>query len=132
MKLNDYSGLNEEILESIIFDIVLYEKFSILSEIGLPYNGIGSLTSIQSRILNKETVIPKNNLIILDLAGNPVIKKINDNELKEKAAILTILDAFNGISGLGYHYSICRGDVIKNRDVEYLLRINHAGRRYIS
>jgi hypothetical protein len=53
LKLKFFPDLNKEILESIIFDVVLSEKFPIISGIVLPYHGVGSLTSIQSRILGR-------------------------------------------------------------------------------
>jgi len=46
---------------------------------------------------------------------------------KEKAAILSLLETFNTISNLGFIGS----KVHAYSDVEYALRINHAGRRIV-
>jgi len=54
------------------------------------------------------------------------MKKVKE-DLKEKAAILSLLETFNTISSLGHLGK--EGHAYS--DVEYALRINHAGRRLV-
>jgi hypothetical protein len=119
------STFSEEEFGTFFFDIL--SDFSELRELKVAYCGIKSLTGIENRILlYGSTAIPQNNLRVLDLRViNPVASKIEENDPKEKSALLTILNTFTGISRVG-------GIVSFPLDVEYLLRINHAGRKYIS
>ena len=82
--------------------------------------------------------MPDNNLRRLDLRHNPVEKhmmifdgnssKSNiTKDPKEKAAVLSLLDTFNGISNIGISEYSCL-----DPDIEYVLRINHAGRKYMT
>jgi hypothetical protein len=122
--------LKDEDLGTLLLDLVL--KFPNLKELDL--GKIESLTGIERIILKKLSsgaVILKNCLTRLDLrygtSINQHIKKRKDP--KEKAALLTILNTFNGISSIGTCYGNVHGC---SSDVEYLLRINHAGRKYIT
>jgi len=73
-------------------------------------------------------IIPDNcRLRKLNLALNPVKFKIRDgDDSNENEALLTILNKFNEISDLG---QLSCGSC---SEVEYLLRINHIGRKFIT
>ena len=83
---------------------------------------------IASRIIKlrstDEMAIPDNCLRKLNLVYNRVRQKILRGDSKEKEALLTILNTFNEIS-------FCSRESCGS-DVEYLLRINHAGRKFIA
>ncbi|MGK3762438.1 MAG: hypothetical protein ACI8RD_014756, partial [Bacillariaceae sp.] len=124
--------LNENDLELLLFDV--RPKFPDLHEINVVMNQIKSLLGVEDRFnqlqavsLSRNVQTNNNNLRKLNLSLNPVF---NDKNPKEKAALLTLLDTFNGISNLGRGLGT-NGDVY-DPDVEHILRINHAGRKYIS
>ena len=64
-------------------------------------------------------------LRLLDISGNPMMEKIEDDP-KEKEAMLSLLETFNSI----YNLEGCSVHSYDS-DVEYALRINHAGRRIV-
>ena len=121
------SEVKEEGLETLLFDIL--PRFPNLTTIHIPFNRIESLQMIASRIKLRSTdeimSIPDNSLRKLKLYCNPVLEKIRDDQ-KEKDALMTILNAFSEISSLGSPCSI------NGLDVDYLLRINQAGRKFIT
>jgi hypothetical protein len=80
---------------------------------------------IMNSIKNEASFLPSTSLRVLDIHNNPVFKKIKEDP-DEKAAVLSLLGTFSGISNLGgYHKSDY------DSDIEYALRINHAGRRIV-
>ena len=87
---------------------------------------------IASRIKQTQTpmAIPDICLRKLGIVYNPVYRymKIQKDDPKEEKALLTIVNAFDEIC--------CLGTYDDNHelypDVEYLLRINHAGRKFIT
>jgi len=85
-----------------------------------------SLSASASSLL-QTTMLPDNNLRILNLDRNPVTKKIHRNDCKEKDALMALLDTFNAIYGLGKHV----GMEEYAPDLEHMLRINHAGRKFV-
>jgi len=124
--------LKEGGLENLLFDVL--PRFPNLQEIGLDYNQIESFQKIASRIKQTHTpmAIPDNCLRKLGVfANNPVylhVIKIQNCNPKEKEALLTILNAFDEICCLG----TCYDNQELSPDVEYVLRINHAGRKFIT
>lgn len=118
------STFKDEEFGTIFFDIL--SDFSELRELNVPFCKIEGLTGIENAILLLSgTSIPQNHLGVLDLRGNPVANKIKEDDPKEKSALMTILNTFTGISRVG-------GIQPYPSEVEYLLKINHAGRKFIS
>lgn len=129
LKLTNFP-LDEEDIETILFDIL--PRFPKLHKLDIGINEIKSLKSIESRIKRSRTALPENCLRELSHLNSGVRDLINDNP-EEKAAFLTILNTFDGISSLqccGYDINYERHECAP--DVQYLLRINHAGRKYIT
>ena len=140
------SELNEADLEILMFDI--RERFPNLRKIDVRSNNIQSLVGIEDRIKkirssssssSSRLVLSNNNLHELNLRQNDsilesVICNTNWNTKtkgpREKSALLTLLNTFNGISNLCY--DLCYEAKSYDPDVEYALRINHAGRTFIS
>ena len=118
--------LKEEGLENLLFDIL--PRFPNLQEIEVDYNEIRSLQMIASRIKQTQMAIPDNCLRKLVIVYNTVDAKIQNDDPKEKEALLTIINAFDEICCLGSYDD----DQEYSPDVEYLLRINHAGRKFIT
>ena len=143
--------LNEHDLYRLVFEF-RSRLFTKLHTINVTSNGIKSLRGIvdktkklqlaasssSSSSSSLEAMMPDNNLRTLDLRHNPVEKHmmiIDGNssksnitkDPKEKAAVLSLLDTFNGISNIG----IAAYDGL-DPDIEYVLRINHAGRKYMT
>lgn len=105
--------LNEGDLERLLFDIL--PRFSNMHTLDLEYNPIKSLRGIEDRIKkldrisassssppssSSKTVIPGNNNAALSKVSNNLREKVK-HDPKEEAALITILDAFDGI------YHIC-------------------------
>ena len=124
LKLLDFQccQLKEEGLETLLFDVL--PRFPILRELEVFHSEIESLRAIESRIKQSNYAIPENRLRKLDFYMNPVIEKLNDDP-KEKYAFMTILNTFNEISYVKFWCDEY------GPDIEYLLRINHAGRKFI-
>ena len=146
------SELNEADLEILMFDI--RERFPNIRKIDVMSNNIESLVGIEDRIKKirssssslSQSVLSSNNLHELNLIDNDsILDGVIDNpnwhlgygtpnttkDPKEKSALLTLLNMFNGISNL-----CCRSTNYDPKsyypDFEYALRINHAGRTFIS
>jgi hypothetical protein len=146
------SELNEADLEILMFDI--RERFPNIRKIDVMSNNIESLVGIEDRIKKirssssslSQLVLSSNNLHELNLIDNDsILDGVIDNpnwhlgygtpnttkDPKEKSALLTLLNMFNGISNL-----CCRSTNYDPKsyypDFEYALRINHAGRTFIS
>ncbi|OEU08726.1 hypothetical protein FRACYDRAFT_249628 [Fragilariopsis cylindrus CCMP1102] len=121
-----YCKLNEDDLKRLLFEI--RERFPNLHTLGINCNNIESLCGIGDRI-KQVPFIPNNKLLRLNLNRNPIFKQIcvplnATKDPKEIAALVTLLDKFDGISNLGA-YS-CQKYEPK---IEYALRINIAGRK---
>ena len=137
------SILDEKDLEILMFEI--RERFPNLRTLDISGNKIKSLCGIHDRIkkirsssssssssssrsvlsgnnLLRELNLKDNYLVLDDVIKNSIPRTKKDH--KEKSALLTILDTFYGISNLGYGSTY-------DPDVEYALRINHAGRKII-
>lgn len=118
--------LKKEGLKTLLFNI-LPRFFPNLRELLVRDNEIESLQTIEMSIskndISPKRHIPDNSLRRLILHGNPVFEKMKNGDHKEKDALLTILNTFNEISYIG---ESC------GSDVEYLLRINHAGRKFVT
>ena len=125
-----YDHLTEEDLETILFEIL--PRFPNVDKLEIAMCEIKSLRAIESRIKRSRTALPKNSLRALGTFQSNARSLIFDNP-EENAAFLTILNTFDGICSLQ-----CNGwdiDYVKHEcapDVQYLLRINHAGRKYIT
>jgi len=65
-------------------------------------------------------------LQVLNLNRNPILTNIVKDP-KEREALLTILNTFNAVFNIGRY-----GEVYFGPEVEHLLRINHAGRKFIA
>ena len=87
---------------------------------------------IASRIKQTQTpmAIPDICLRKLGIVYNPVYRymKIQKDDPKEEKALLTIVNAFDEICCLATYNDLRE----YSTDVEYLLRINHAGRTFIT
>jgi len=116
--------LNDNQLETILFEIV--PKFRNISTLRLVGNEIQSVQSIVDRVKSDDkTCIVSKSIRHLDLRKSPVMNKMKEDP-KEKTAILSFLQTFNTVCNLGG----CEvGDY--DPDVEYALRINHAGRSIV-
>lgn len=151
----DGCGLNESDLERIIFEILpLYPNIWNLS---FNFNDVKSLRPILDRIdrLEQEHEMPSSSsssnsamaimpeeyrLSRLDLCCNPVwtqydaFRDEREKDPSEKDALLTLLGKFNRISNIGYEdYDIVMDkEIAIDPDIEYILRINHAGRKYLT
>jgi hypothetical protein len=113
--------LTEEFLETILCD----DKFPNICEVDFSHSEISSYKRIGDRILDPSRVsFPKNCLRKLHTNHADLI--LNDKDPKENAALVTILNTFNGISFLTTTFQNT------DSEVEYLLRINHAGRKFIT
>jgi len=115
--------LSEYDLETILFDLL--PQLPGLRSLDFSRGEIGTFTTIENRIKRSGTTIPNNGLREFNLWGNPVVRPLlyGPRALKEKAALKTILNTFTEISSIG----ICCYDP----GIQYLLAINHAGRKFI-
>ncbi|OEU23307.1 hypothetical protein FRACYDRAFT_233479 [Fragilariopsis cylindrus CCMP1102] len=135
--------LNDDDLKQLVFEI--RERFPNLHTLNVSFNNIKSLCGISDRI-KQDPSIPNNELCKLNLRLNPIWKQIcgkynpiwkqiyDDDgggdtlnatkDPKEIAALVTVLDKFDGISNLGAHSSHKY-----EPKIEYALRINIAGRK---
>jgi hypothetical protein len=113
--------MDRNIFETLCSKIV--PKLTDLSMLNLEGNRIESIQPIMGRMKSSTTFLPFKSLRSVDLSGNPIMKKMKEDP-KEKVAILSLLKSYNTIHSLG-----C-GDFDANydSDIEYVLRINHAGR----
>ena len=135
-------NLNEIDLERLMFEI--RQRFTKLHTININRNDVRSLRGIEDRIKRISSsasssgsiMFRDNNLRSLGLGSNPVLQVHTEsnsvskslvvtNDPKEKVALLTIIDAF-GISSLDLS-----PDQKYEPDVEHILRINHAGKKFI-
>ena len=126
-----YCRMNEDDLETLLFNVL--PRFPNLREISLHSNGIESLQKVERRIKHQSSSqlgILENRLCKLNLDVNPVVKNLDGNDPKEKTALLTILNAFHEISSLGIYRKIFMDTY--SPDIEYLLRINQTGRKFIT
>jgi hypothetical protein len=137
-----HCNLNEIDLERLMFEI--RQRFTELHTINISRNDVKSLRGIEDRIKRISSsasssgsiMIRDNNLRCLGLGYNPVLQVHTESnsvsksmvvttDPKEKVALLTIVDAF-GISSLDLS-----PDQKYEPDVEHILRINHAGKKFI-
>ena len=121
------SEFTEEHLEDFLFNI-MPTTMSQLHTLDLWSNHIQSVTKIAVRCKKEEQQrrqqqsLNTNTLTYLDLHCNPVMI-LSKTDPKEREGLVTVLNTFKNISSLGasrtgqYH-----------PDIEYLLRINQAGR----
>jgi hypothetical protein len=134
--------LTNDSLKTVMIDVL--PKFTKLSVINLCVNLIESVQPIMNIINNNNgedskelyvTPSPKSQLRDLYLSYNPIFKNMKDDPV-EKMAMLSFLQTFNTICNLGGSklsineiYNPQMGEY--DRDIEYALRINHAGRSII-
>ncbi|OEU14844.1 hypothetical protein FRACYDRAFT_241401 [Fragilariopsis cylindrus CCMP1102] len=110
-----------------------------LSELDLNWNEIQAIQPpIVERNNNDDTdteFVPSKQLYILKLEGNPIMSKnVIDDPEQEQTAMLSFLTTLNNtIYNLGRRKGsyIGTGNVGYDPNIEYNLRINHAGRRRI-
>ncbi|OEU07433.1 hypothetical protein FRACYDRAFT_251238 [Fragilariopsis cylindrus CCMP1102] len=117
------------LMEQDSFEILMLEivpKFRDLKSLNLQNNNIKSFLPIVDSIKNDTTFVPSKSLRVLNLNRNDVLEKMEDDPI-EKAALLCLLGTFNAID------NVVGGpvDFLDDSDVEYALRINHAGRRIV-
>jgi hypothetical protein len=112
-------------LETIMLKI--RPKFENLSKLYLFNNKIQIIHHIVNKIKNNDDaeLLPSKSFRILDLYGNPIFKMMKDYP-EEKTAMLTFLQSWCSIHNIG-GYERSNYD----SDIEYALRINHAGRSNI-
>ena len=124
------SSIDDSRLETLLFDII--PRFPNMSNLDLSKtNGIRSLQSIAARIKNDDrNFVVSKSIRRLNLSHNPVIKKLENDDPKEKAALMTLLQTFKSIYYLGFFTD--RFGFFFGYDLEYILRINHAGRRVMN
>ncbi|OEU06156.1 hypothetical protein FRACYDRAFT_256201 [Fragilariopsis cylindrus CCMP1102] len=115
----------QESFEILILEIV--PKFRDLRSLDLSRNRIKSFLPIVDSIKNDRTFVPSKSLRVLNVRSNPVFKKMKDDPI-ETAAMLSFLGIFNTIHSFGERLG---RDLYYDSDVEYALRINHAGRRIV-
>ena len=123
--------LNEDDLKRLVFEI--RERFPNLHTLDISCNNIESVCGIGDRI-KQVKLIPNNKLLKLNLMQNPIREQICDDgdgdtpnvtkDPKEIAALVTLLETFDGISNLGAYSS-----QKYEPKIEYALRINIAGRK---
>jgi hypothetical protein len=146
------NGLNGIDLDRIIFEILpLYPK---IRKLDFSFNDVKSLRPILDRIdrLEREHKMPSSSnstmaiipeeyrLSRLNLLSNPVWKHYHafrderEKDSNEKDVLLTILDKFTRISIIGSdEYGVGMGrEIAIDPDIEYILRINHAGRKFLT
>jgi hypothetical protein len=114
------------LLETLMVEIV--PKFPDLTALDLQRNKIESVQPTVDRIINKDDkprIIPKS-LCIVDLRGNPVMTKMKKGDSKENSALIRFLQIFSTVYNLE---GSKKSDYCS--DLEYALRINHAGGRTI-
>ncbi|OEU11711.1 hypothetical protein FRACYDRAFT_244834 [Fragilariopsis cylindrus CCMP1102] len=126
--------LNEDDLKRLVFEI--RERFPNLHTLDISCNNIESLCGIGDRI-KQIKLIPNNKLLKLNLNHNPIRKQMCDDgdgdtlnvtkDPKEIAALVTLLEKFDGISNLGVYSS-----QKYEPKIEYVLRINKAGRKELT
>jgi len=120
--------------------IHLVPKFRNLSIVDLSGNLIESVQPIMNIINNNNgedvTPPPKSQLRVLNLSCNPIFKNMKDDPV-EKMAMLSFLQTFDTICNLGGSRKLFIREINNpqmgeyDRDIEYALRINHAGRSII-
>jgi hypothetical protein len=136
------SNLNSEDFKLLMSDLV--PRFKKLSTLDLSYNEIGCVGCDDAEIV-------RSSLRVLNLCGNPVFKNMNHDQVG-KTAMLNFLKINNTVHNLGgfkrdgrydppvgdslqlYHFgpgvhSIIDGSAGDyDSEIEYALRLNHAGR----
>lgn len=137
-------------LESVLFDIV--PRFKNLQELAVVIMraGLCDLRSIERRLKESRAPLPSNCLRTLCLRSYeylPVKTNIGGfvaDHPEEKAAMISILNSFDGICNLSGGGDWDPGDeddepnihpatsLANDRDIQYLLTINRAGRKYIT
>ena len=120
--------LDDKCLETLLLDIL--PKVPNVSSLDLEGNNIKSVRAIIDRIKSDETCFVSKSIRCLKIEHNPILEKMEDNP-KEKASILSFLRTFNTIFKLfDGHLQDEEGNSFDS-DVEYALRINHAGRSIV-
>ncbi|VEU36052.1 unnamed protein product [Pseudo-nitzschia multistriata] len=120
----DSSKLNDRQLETLLIDVL--PSFSSVNYLNLYRNKIQSCQSVVNRIHKDDGIrfVP-NSIVAASFRGNPIEETIRSDR-REKSAMLSLLKTFSTIINLGKFHE---GDY--DPDVEYALRINHAGRSII-
>ena len=111
--------IDDTMLRTILTKVV--PKFPNLSILDLRYNNIERIQSIVNEVEDDSTL---GGLQVLDIYGNPVMEKLQ-NDPMEKAAMLSLLGACNSLYNIGGSSE----DTHLGSDIEYAMKINHAGRR---
>ena len=140
--------LKERDLERLLYEI--QPLFPNLHTMDVWNNGIRSLRGIEDRTKQMMTSSSSNNLRRLNLGRNPVLNHatirddVNSHDDRspntardpmEKVALLTLLDTFKGISNIGHCLKMNLGRHVRvyqyDPEIEYVLRINQAGRKFM-
>jgi len=117
--------LNDNQLETLLFEVL--PRFPNMNSLDLILNEIQSVESVVDRLRSDKTCFISKSIRYLNLQHNPIMKKMMiEGDPKETAAILSFLQTFNTVCNLGG----CKGGDY-DPDVEYALRINHAGRNIV-
>ncbi|OEU06938.1 hypothetical protein FRACYDRAFT_265309 [Fragilariopsis cylindrus CCMP1102] len=123
--------LNDQDLETLVLDIL--PSFPNISSLNLFANEIHSIKPILDRIKDDVTFSPSKSIRIMNLINNPITEKMKKYPM-EKDAFLSFLRVFKTIHNLGSSGSCCceHGcDDLYGSDIEFALRINHAGRSLV-
>ena len=118
-----FCNVDQKSFQDLWFTIRL--KFPKINSLNLAYNNIQTVQPIADRIKNDSVILPPKSLRLLGLSGNPVMNKMQDDP-KEKAAMFSLLETSNSIERLAGGTKYTYGS-----DIEYALRINHAGRSIV-
>jgi hypothetical protein len=126
----NWTDFNEDDLKIMLFKV--RPCFPKLRKIHIREGEINTLLGIEDRIKStsaslQSVIRPDNSLRVLILFDNCLKHQVyKHDDPKEKAALLALLDTFDGVSNLG-HTNKKKYDP----DIEYKLRINQAGQKFL-
>ncbi|OEU21535.1 hypothetical protein FRACYDRAFT_235160 [Fragilariopsis cylindrus CCMP1102] len=127
-----YCNIDQNIFETLWNKIV--PKLTELFSLDLEMNDIESIQPTVERIISDNITVTPNQLQELNLHHNPIMKNLKEDP-NEKVAMLSFLESYNSIYSIWSCESACGKyvdiDYWYDSDIEYALRINHAGRSIV-